>query len=77
MNITGAIIEHFSLPFLFLATILSIVSLLSEHYKVTKLADLLRNISIGSLGVMLTIFRCIVYQGSNNSYCRRDSDTSS
>ncbi|KHF31107.1 Stage III sporulation protein AE precursor [Anoxybacillus sp. BCO1] len=56
MNITGTIIEHFSLPLLFLATILSIVSLLSEHYKVTKLADLLRNISIGSLGVMLTIF---------------------
>ncbi|WP_297991949.1 stage III sporulation protein AE [Anoxybacillus sp.] len=56
MNMTGTIIEHFSLPLLFLATILSIVSLLSEHYKATKLADLLRNISIGSLGMMLTIF---------------------
>jgi stage III sporulation protein AE len=56
MNTTGTVIERFSLPLLFLATLLSIVSLLSEHYKATKLAQLLRNISIGSLGIMLTIF---------------------
>ncbi|MGX1983038.1 stage III sporulation protein AE [Thermolongibacillus altinsuensis] len=56
MNTTGTVIERFSLPLLFLATLLSIVSFLSEHYKATKLAQLLRNISIGSLGIMLTIF---------------------
>jgi stage III sporulation protein AE len=56
MNTTGMLVEHFTLPLLFLAALLSIVSTMTEHYKVTQLAQLLTNISIGSLGVVLTVF---------------------
>ncbi|RAK22337.1 stage III sporulation protein AE [Anoxybacillus vitaminiphilus] len=56
MNTTGMVVEHFTLPLLFLAALLSIVSTMTEHYKVTQLAQLLTNISIGSLGVVLTVF---------------------
>jgi stage III sporulation protein AE len=56
MNTTGMMVEHFTLPLLFLAALLSIVSTMTEHYKVTQLAQLLTNVSIGSLGVVLTVF---------------------
>jgi stage III sporulation protein AE len=56
MNTSGMFVKYFVLPLLFLATILSIVSTISDQYKVTKLANLLRNISVGALGIFLTIF---------------------
>ncbi|GGE53808.1 stage III sporulation protein AE [Priestia taiwanensis] len=56
MSTSGMFIKFFVLPLLFLATILSIVSTISDQYKVTKLANLLRNISVGALGIFLTIF---------------------
>ncbi|CAG9623170.1 stage III sporulation protein AE [Sutcliffiella rhizosphaerae] len=60
MNTSGLLIQYVVLPLLFLAAILSIVSTLSEHYKVTKLAQLLRNISIGILGIYLTVFLSVI-----------------
>ena len=60
VNTSGLLIQHFVLPLLFLSAVLSIVSTLSSHYKVTKLADFLRNISIGALGVFLTIFLGVI-----------------
>jgi len=60
INITGVLVEHFTLPLLFLAVLLSIVSTLTEHYKVTQLANLFNNISIGSLGIVLTIFLGVI-----------------
>ncbi|MGP7816201.1 stage III sporulation protein AE [Niallia sp. 01092] len=56
MNTSGMLIEYIVLPLLFLSTLLHIVSSLSEQYKVTQLANLLRNISIGILGLFLTVF---------------------
>ncbi|OZM57632.1 stage III sporulation protein AE [Lottiidibacillus patelloidae] len=56
VNMSGLLIKNFVFPLLFLSAILSIVSTLTEHYKVTQLAQLLRNISIGALGVFITIF---------------------
>ena len=56
MNTSGLLMNYFVLPLLFLATILSIVSTMSDQYKVTKLSKLLQNVSIGALGVFLTIF---------------------
>jgi stage III sporulation protein AE len=56
VNISGLLIKNFVFPLLFLSAILSIVSTLTDHYKVTQLAQLLRNISIGALGVFITIF---------------------
>ncbi|MGM9927363.1 MAG: stage III sporulation protein AE [Bacillus sp. (in: firmicutes)] len=60
MNISGLLIGNVILPLLFLATVLSIVSTLTEHYKVTQLASLIRNWSIGLLGAFMTIFLGVV-----------------
>lgn len=60
MNISGLFIQYVVLPLLFLSTLLSIVSTLSENYKVTQLANLLKNWSIGLLGTFLTIFLGVI-----------------
>ncbi|MDZ5471049.1 stage III sporulation protein AE (plasmid) [Bacillus sp. 31A1R] len=56
MNTSGLLIQYIILPLLFLSAVLSIVSTLTEHYKVTQLGNLLRNWSIGLLGLFLTVF---------------------
>lgn len=60
VNTSGLLIQHIVLPLLFLSAMLSIVSTLTDHYKVTQLAQLLRNISIGILGVFLTVFLGVI-----------------
>ena len=60
MNISGVFMQYVILPLLFLATLLSVVSTLSDQYKVTQLANLLRNGSIGLLGLFLTIFLGVI-----------------
>jgi stage III sporulation protein AE len=56
VNTSGLLIKNFILPLLFLSALLSIVSTMSEHHKVTQLAKLLRNISMGSLALFFTVF---------------------
>ena len=46
VNTSGLLIQHVVLPLLFLSAVLSIVSTLTDHYKVTKLATFLRNIAV-------------------------------
>ncbi|MDG5788698.1 stage III sporulation protein AE [Evansella sp. AB-P1] len=53
---SGIFVQFIVLPLLFLSTLLFIVSTMTDHYKVTKLAEFLRNIAVGSLGVFLTVF---------------------
>ncbi|UAC47208.1 stage III sporulation protein AE [Bacillus aquiflavi] len=60
MNTSGLFIQYIVLPLLFLAVMLSIVSTMTEEYKVTKLAQFLRNWSIGLLGLFFTIFIGVV-----------------
>ncbi|MEH7157143.1 stage III sporulation protein AE [Neobacillus drentensis] len=60
MNISGLFMQYIILPFLFLATLLSIVSTMSEQYKVSQLAALLRNWSIGLMGLFLTVFLGVI-----------------
>jgi len=60
MNTSGMLIQYIVLPLLFLSALLGIVSTLSSEYKVTQLAQLLRNISIGLLGSFLTIFLGVI-----------------
>ncbi|WP_019241315.1 MULTISPECIES: stage III sporulation protein AE [Bacillus] len=68
MNTSGLIIGKIVLPLLFLATILSIVSTLTQHYKVTQLAGLIRNWSIGLLGVFMTVFLGVIsVQGASTA----------
>ena len=56
--------NYIVLPLLLLATILSIVSTMSDRYKVTKLSKLLQNVSVGIIGIFLTIFRVLSVQGT-------------
>ncbi|WP_080845198.1 stage III sporulation protein AE [Cytobacillus gottheilii] len=68
MNISGLLIQYVILPLLLLSTILSIVSALSDQYKVTQLANLLRNWSIGLLGLFLTVFLGVIsVQGASSA----------
>ncbi|RHW41113.1 stage III sporulation protein AE [Neobacillus notoginsengisoli] len=68
MNTSGLLIEHVVLPLLFLSTLLSIVSTMSEHYKVSQLAGMLRNWSIGLLGIFLTVFLGVLsVQGASSA----------
>lgn len=60
VNTSGLLIQKIVLPLLFLSAVLSIVSTLTDHYKVTKLATFLRNIAVGTLGVFLTIFLGVI-----------------
>lgn len=64
-NISGVFVDKVVLPLLFLSVLLSIVSTLTTNYKATKLASLLRNWSIGLLGIFMTVFLSVVsIQGS-------------
>ncbi len=56
MNTSGMLMNFIVLPLLLLATILSIVSTMSDQYKVTKLSKLLQNVSVSIIGIFLTIF---------------------
>lgn len=56
MNTSGLLMNYIVLPLLLLATILSIVSTMSDQYKVTKLSKLLQNVSVSIIGIFLTIF---------------------
>lgn len=68
MNTSGTFIQYIILPLLFLSALLSIVSILSEHYKVTQLANLIRNWSIGLLGLFLTVFLGVIsVQGASSA----------
>jgi stage III sporulation protein AE len=56
IHVIGTVIYTVVLPLLFFSSILDIVSSLSEKYKVNQLADLMRKVSIGVLGGLLTLF---------------------
>jgi stage III sporulation protein AE len=56
INLSGVLVSNFIMPLLFISALLIIVSSLSENHKVTHLAELFRSVSIGVLGVFLTIF---------------------
>lgn len=68
MNTSGVLIQYVVLPLLFFAAILSIVSTLTDHYKVTQLAQLLRNFAIGILGAFMTVFLGVIsVQGTSSA----------
>lgn len=67
-NVSGLFVDKIVLPLLFLSVLLSIVSTLTSQYKVTQLAGLLRNWSIGLLGIFMTVFLSVVsIQGSTTA----------
>ncbi len=60
MNTSGMLMNYIVLPLLTLSTILNIVSTLSDQYKLTKLSKLLQNVSVGLIGLFLTIFLAVL-----------------
>ncbi|MEB3101448.1 stage III sporulation protein AE [Ferviditalea candida] len=60
IHTVGTLIYAVVFPLLFFSTVLHIVSSLNEKYKVTQLANLLRNVSVGLLGVFLTVFLGVI-----------------
>ncbi|PGM52617.1 stage III sporulation protein AE [Bacillus sp. AFS053548] len=56
MHTSGLLVTYFVLPLILVSTILSIVSIINDELKVTKLASLIRNVAVGVLGIFLTIF---------------------
>ncbi|WP_234340275.1 stage III sporulation protein AE [Gorillibacterium timonense] len=56
IHAVSTLIYVFVFPLLFFSTLLSIVSSISERFKVTQLAKLLRNVGVGILGLAVTVF---------------------
>lgn len=68
IHLIGTLIYVVVFPLLFFSAVLNIVSTLSDKYKVTQLANLLRNLSVGLLGVLLTVFLGVIsVQGVTSS----------
>lgn len=68
IHMVGTTIYTIVFPLLFFSAVLHIVSSLTDKYKVTQLANLLRTISVGVLGVMLTAFLGVLsVQGATSS----------
>ncbi|MGI6127203.1 MAG: stage III sporulation protein AE [Planifilum sp.] len=60
IHVVGTVIYTVIFPLLFFSAVLSIVSCLSEKYKLNQLADLFRRVSLGLMGGLLTIFLGII-----------------
>lgn len=68
IHTVGNLIHFFIFPLLFFSAVLHIVSTLSDKYKVTQLAKLLRTIAIGTLTAALTVFLGVIsVQGAAGS----------
>ncbi|UQZ82070.1 Stage III sporulation protein AE precursor [Paenibacillus konkukensis] len=60
VHAVGTAIYLVVFPLLFFSSVLHIVSSLSDKYKVTQLANLLRTISLGCLGMFVTVFLGVI-----------------
>jgi len=52
----GTAIYLIIFPLLFFSTLLHVISTISERYKVTQLANLMRSVAVGLLGFFVTVF---------------------
>jgi|SRR5699024_5849293 len=56
IHVSGILMTSFVFPLLYLSALLIIVSHLNKNFQATHLAELFRSISIGTVGLFLTIF---------------------
>lgn len=56
LGIFGTMIKNIILPLFFFVAILGVVSNLTDRFKVTSLADLLKTVAMGLMGVFTTVF---------------------
>ncbi|TVY11495.1 stage III sporulation protein AE [Paenibacillus cremeus] len=68
IHAVGTAIYFIVFPLLFFSAVLHIVSGISDRYKVTQLANMLRTVSLGCLGVFVTVFLGVVtVQGASGA----------
>ncbi|MHA0855569.1 stage III sporulation protein AE [Paenibacillus sp. CMAA1364] len=68
IHTVGAVVHTTIFPLLFFSALLHIVSSLSDKYKLTQMANLLQKVSVGLLGILLTIFLGVIsVQGITSS----------
>lgn len=68
INTSATLIYTIVFPLLFLSAVLSIVSTFSVKYQLTKIAGLLKNVSLGLLGSFFTIFLGVIsIQGATSA----------
>ncbi|SEN17930.1 stage III sporulation protein AE [Paenibacillus sp. OV219] len=68
INAVGSIIYTVVFPLLFFSAVLHIASAVSDKFKVTQLANVLRSFSVGLMGIMLTVFLGVIsVQGATGS----------
>jgi len=60
IHAVGTLIYTIVFPLMFFSAVLHIVSSISDKYKVTQLANLLRNISVAALGITVTVFLGVI-----------------
>jgi len=60
IHAVGTLIYTVVFPLLFFSAVLHIVSSLTERYKVTQLANLLRSVSVGLMGIVLAVFLGVI-----------------
>lgn len=60
VHAVGTAVHSVVFPLLFFSAVLHIVSSLSDKYKLTQLANLLRTVSMALLGVLLTVFLGVI-----------------
>ncbi|WP_018751515.1 stage III sporulation protein AE [Paenibacillus sanguinis] len=60
VHMVGTAVHTVIFPLLFFSAVLHIVSSLSDKYKLTQLANLLRTVSMALLGILLTVFLGII-----------------
>lgn len=60
VHTVGTVVHTIVFPMLFFSAVLHIVSSLSETYKLTSLANLLRTVAMAILGILLTVFLGVI-----------------
>ncbi len=60
VHTVGTIVHTVVFPLLFFSAVLHIVSSLSDKYKLTQLANMLRTIGMALLGILLTVFLGVI-----------------
>ncbi len=60
IHISGLLTNHFVFPLLYAAMMLVVISKLNEHFQATQLAELLKSVALGTLGVFLSLFLSVI-----------------
>lgn len=68
IHMVGSLIYLVVFPLLFFSAVLHIVSAITDRFKLTQLANLLRNVAVTVLGILLTVFLGVIsVQGATSS----------